>query len=419
MGFTIAYKRLFTVRIDHGYFLNQGFRPFSVLTETEQEIARRSYLLQSFLEIAPTAETAQLLRGRKLIFRQNPEGFYVGVQIQKEAATQGFFRPEILLDSPLRLTFLMRLKDNNFFNYTALPLNGNRFPAYYFSNETSHLVSGVKHLSQPAQPYNPALSYEAGSLTAVLSGTTTTLFEALRQTGSGPRNASDWLELPAGSGPFVSGLDRVSLIPSYFHLDLPSNPSGPLTLKLTRPGASVPDFVQTIPPPGAPSVVMDLRKATPGRYDFRLENASGVAVDSPVSGACYLDQALYESRPFGMIELVHRTDQQQGDFALVAGKDQDLLSPEFVCAFKNRTTFWRYIFNREQIQADAQLGEFVREGGAEEKKRFHTRMPFPLTKALVQVKKFDTDTLLPNPGISMVKPDPHDHQIYSEIYINS
>ncbi|MEZ4774807.1 MAG: hypothetical protein R3D00_16600 [Bacteroidia bacterium] len=419
MGFTIAYKRLFTVRIDHGYFLNQGLREFSSLSESEQESARRSYAPQSFLEILPTADTAQLLRGRKLVFRQNADGFYVGVQIQKDAAKLGFSRPEVLLDAPLRLTFLMRLKDNNFFNYTALPIGGNRFPAYYFSNEAGNVVSGVKYLSRPVPGYNPALAYEPGSLTAIPSGTSSVLYEAVRLTGPGPRIAADWLELPAGSPPFVSGADRVSLLPAYFNLDLPSNPSGPLTLKLIRPGSSEPDFLQTIPPSGAASVVIDLRKATPGRYDFRLENASGVAISSPVSGPCYVDQALSESRPFGMIEWIHRTDLDQGAYACVSGADQELLSPEFVFSFKNRTTFWRYIFNREQSQTDAQLGDFIREGGPAEKKRFHTATPFPLTKALIQVKKFNTDTLLPNPGISMIKPDPADHQIYSEIYINS
>ncbi|MDX2246150.1 MAG: hypothetical protein SF052_05215 [Bacteroidia bacterium] len=418
MGFAIAYKRLFSVRIDHGYFLNQGSRDFSSLSESEQEPIRKSYQVQSFFRLSPTPETEQLLRGRKMVFRQTQEGFFVGLEIQKPAAAQGFFRPEIRLDAPLRLAFRVDLNDPLFYNYTALPLKGNRFSAYYFSNEAAN-YSGERFLSRPIPPYRSTVFYESGDLITDNTVSPSALYEAIRQTGPGPRINADWVAVSPASTQYVSREDRISFLPPVFNLDLPSNPTGPVILKLSRPGETTPRFQQTIMATGSASVPTDLRKVTPGRYDLRVENSSGVAIESPVAGPCYVTPASNESRPFAIVEIVHRTDINQGEYALLTGSEQDLTSPEYVLHFKNRTTFWRYIFNREQNPSDAQLGELVRDGGPGEKKKFRTAKPFPLTRSLTQLKKFNTDVLLPNPETTMIKPDPNDSQIYSEIYINS
>ena len=128
---------------------------------------------------------------------------------------------------------------------------------------------------------------------------------------------------------------------------------------------------------------------------------------------------MYEFGGLGVIEIVHKPDKDLGDYQLIDAVNQELLSPEFIIRFKNRSTFWRYIFNKEQLVSDAQLGEFERDGDVNEKKNFKTQSPKPLTQSLESVKKFNTEILLPNPQVNLVKPDTTDGQIYSEIHVHS
>ena len=89
----------------------------------------------------------------------------------------------------------------------------------------------------------------------------------------------------------------------------------------------------------------------------------------------------------------------------------------FHLRFKNRRTFWRYVFNKEQNNPDGQLGAFERDGDANEKQKFKTIDCRPLTLAPQQLKKFTSNVLLPNPDVNLVKPNKQDRKVYSEIFI--
>lgn len=462
MGFEIRYKRLFSVEILHGFHLDQsGGKSFEALSSQNQAQVLRDYDIGEDLIISPTAATARLLRSRKWIFRATPTGFFVGTEVDFAAAQTGIFKPALPIRDEVVLRFSIRLANPYFFNYTNLRLSGNLHKPYYFSNLAGNIQGGKAYLSLPIQGFNNSATYEAGDLHVDNEAAPTQLFEALRAKGPGPFDPADWREVlpvsgPAPVAPFNTGdallsgnslyvaseptpnpppgpeweetvlglqytgfQDRIPIYPPLFGIDIAAASASKATLKLTRPGEASPRFTQTAEAsPSLRTFFADLRTAEPGRYEFRLENQAGVTITTPFDGLFYHDPTLYGQQVLGIVEISFQPGMAAGPYDWLSAPGGELLSPVYTLRFKNRATFWRFIFNRDQIVADADLGELERDGPASEKRTFRTREPRPLTRTFEPVKKFDTNQLLPNPQIQLVKPDPGDHRIYSEVFIN-
>ncbi|NLJ01455.1 MAG: hypothetical protein GX371_09950 [Bacteroidales bacterium] len=87
-------------------------------------------------------------------------------------------------------------------------------------------------------------------------------------------------------------------------------------------------------------------------------------------------------------------------------------TPVFSALFENRKTYWRYLFNADQPEGVQEL--LVKEEG--DARRWVTKVAYPLTRSgFISLKLNGTE--LPNPGVSMIKPDPATHNVFSEIYM--
>jgi hypothetical protein len=84
----------------------------------------------------------------------------------------------------------------------------------------------------------------------------------------------------------------------------------------------------------------------------------------------------------------------------------------FEVFFKNRQTFWRYIFNSDQTVKNND--DVKKENG--NAKVLITKTEKPLTKNGFVSIKLDKNEL-PNPSINLIKPDTINHKNYSEIYM--
>ena len=129
MSFSIQYKPLFKVDVLHLYFLNNGLKTFFTMNATEAAKQLDGYDLNSFLSIAPTNETQEKLKGYNLVFKNTNSGFAVWTKVRSDDNTFPF----IPLPDDLSFTFLMRVKDPVFYNYTDLKLD-NQGKTNYFSN---------------------------------------------------------------------------------------------------------------------------------------------------------------------------------------------------------------------------------------------------------------------------------------------
>jgi hypothetical protein len=115
-----GYKRLFEVRLLHHYWLDDGSALFDTLPESRKTKLLLTYDSRSFLEVKPTSGTSNKLKALKGVFKQTSLGFLVAVSMSKIVSDDEVF------------SFVITIKDDAFYNYTALTLlNRNIVERYY------------------------------------------------------------------------------------------------------------------------------------------------------------------------------------------------------------------------------------------------------------------------------------------------
>jgi hypothetical protein len=129
MSFSIQYKPLFKVDILHLFFLNNGLKTLFSMNAADAANQLDGYDLNSFFNITPTLETQEKLKGYNLAFRSINTGFTVWSKVSNEDNTFPF----IPLTNDLSLTFLVKIKDSVFYNYTDINPNS-LGKTFYFSN---------------------------------------------------------------------------------------------------------------------------------------------------------------------------------------------------------------------------------------------------------------------------------------------
>jgi hypothetical protein len=129
MSFSIQYQPLFKVDVFHLFFLNNGLKTFFSMNTVDTARQLDDYDLNSFFSITPTLETQEKLKGYNLVFRNLDTGFAVWTKVRND--DKNF--PFIPLPDDWSFTFLVKVKDPTFYNYTNLNPN-NLGKTFYFSN---------------------------------------------------------------------------------------------------------------------------------------------------------------------------------------------------------------------------------------------------------------------------------------------
>lgn len=129
MAFSIQYKPLFQVNILHNYFLNKGVEEFFTMKESDKNKQLDVYDINTSFSVVPSGKTARKISGHNLVFKTTNTGFTVWSKVTGNNNNIPF----IALDNDLSFTFLLKLKDATFFNYSDLKLD-NADKLYYFSN---------------------------------------------------------------------------------------------------------------------------------------------------------------------------------------------------------------------------------------------------------------------------------------------
>jgi hypothetical protein len=408
----IRYRTLFQVDITHDYFLSRG----DVVLEAQPGRARNAlgtlYSVDQFLRIEPDAATREVLSGHRMLFRQTPGGFLVGVQLDPSAPD---IRPAVPPVDGFSLSFTLRSTDGRFANYTELGAAESSF--LRFSNGSMNRVVDSNFLSLRTAGFDALRRYVAGETRALANGPTFDLFVALRDTGpSATPVAADWRRIPADTfdaaatyqagdvvlsvnrlfralvdspgadltnaaqwqpagvlaNQYAGSLDAALLAGALFDLDLAAASLPQATIRIFRVGQTTPSSEQTfVASQGVLGrVQVDLRGLVPGRYD--IEVFDGLLV--PVAGAggpIYLSPAARAEGWLGVIDIGLGT----GAFALLNG-DGTLSSVRYALRFLNRATRWRYVF--PAAQAVGAGAEVALEVGSD--RLLVTPSPRPLTR---------------------------------------
>jgi hypothetical protein len=143
MSFAATYGLLFEVTFLHNYFLNNGEETFASMTNADKQKMLQQFNTDAFLVLTPTLETNTVLKNYKMTFKKTKTGFRIYTKVKDE------FEPFIKIPANLNLTFLIKINDYHFENYTNLDFALTQ--AYHFSN--------VKPLTEPVSfEYLPKIS---------------------------------------------------------------------------------------------------------------------------------------------------------------------------------------------------------------------------------------------------------------------
>lgn len=129
MSFKTLYRPLCDIVLYHGYFLNDGDDTFNSMNDEEKEIFLKNYDFSSFLEVIPSPKTQEKIKNFKLILSYRPDRIKVVIRVEESNNN----KPFIPLSLNTSLTFLVKIKDFLFENYSDITIDSTRL--YLFTNK--------------------------------------------------------------------------------------------------------------------------------------------------------------------------------------------------------------------------------------------------------------------------------------------
>lgn len=402
MSISITYGILFEVKIIHHYFLNRGEEVYDAMSDADKAKMMLKYDAREIFEIIPTEECSKILNAYNCIFKATSAGILVGLRAESNGMEPPKFKPFKPMDDDVMFTFLIKLRDFDFMNYTALPFTGNNGQVFTFQNTIAGAPKKFPAISSIPPVYQAAKEYLPGDMLSDSPNNQTKLFTALQKTTQATSTA-DWLtEQLADNLPlqYVNVNDRHPLVRGIFSYQVKNADTEPTATVKTATGITVTPKV-TILPGDFRTVQIDMRELPDGFYTVHFESAAPVYSDDI---AFYLLQQ--RESPLGILQLNVKSDDATYNIFDPQGF---MLSPAFELRFRNRRTRWRYV------------GEKFNDASV-------TDTPLPLTRFgfIENVTVTDKDGLpaqdLPNPAVSMIKTEAlvktTEKNFYSEIHIH-
>jgi hypothetical protein len=418
----LAFKPILRLEIWHDYYLDQvkGVDTLPV-----------GYNIAEAIALIPTQECQSVLRNLRWLVRNQPYGAIVLAQIDTcdqpsrpaaELEPIGL-KPVVSINTEVRLTFWMVVRDRNFTNYTNLPLDISNNHIYHFSNRSGNQVGDRLFLTCPLPLYEAGATYSLGQLVSYQNGTESMTLEAVQhqptasespqlidsrglESGNGSAinhafsasAAGEWMPLPYSQ--YVSAIDVLPRQGWFYQTILPqATPETDLRFSLVNlngretviPTVQVPKHH----PANTPLPVnLNFTGQEPGYYQLRLngDRLDDFVLLHPMTGRDAL----------ALVEISLSPCVVPSAFQLLDEREYLHLRPKtYRIRFKNRATRWRYCCDRPHRFTDDQLPPYLQILDAQ---TYATKYPIGLYR---QPKRFLIDgnhKPLPVPDVSIIKP---------------
>lgn len=402
MSQSLLYKSLFEVKILHHYFLNKGELEWDTMNQEDKDIQEAKFDVREILDITPTADCIKAIKAYNCIFRKTSAGILVGIKAIADQLNPGKFKAYVSLNENQTFRFLVKLKDFNFINYTALSLQSSRGKMFVLNNSITNVSNKFPSLCSIPPVFENGNEYLPGDMLSDNAVNQTKLFTALLKTSDNPAASSDWLtEVGNANTPlnYVNINDSYPVANGFFTYKMTVVDSLPIATMKDASGFTIRPKMEILQGDFY-TLQVDLLKYPEGFYSIHIDSANPAYHDDVTF---YLLQS--SDTPFALIEIKVKSTQTEYDLT----NQGDLLSPTFEVRFRNRRTHWRYfgkIFNTPYVPDN----------------------PLPLTRyGNIEIMKppepEDTKTImLPNPSVSLIKAealtDTNETKFYSEIHIN-
>ena len=406
----LSYKKLFDVNVRHDYYL-EG------LDNQRNSIWPDNYNILDDLEFIPTLECTKLLEDFQMVLKPCSTGFKVYVRALESVIRTNEYKSFIELPDYLKLTFLIRVKNSFFSNYTNLRLPGEGKYLYYFSNRSGHAYHTIPFLTLPMLRYNDLPSDDLlqwGDL--IRSGN---MIREAKQiiNPRGGFHPNQWVTHNIADARYVTTLDRIRWQSPDFTFEALNDHLGEIIKFELRdiegnrvslgniPNTDVSQDTFTTPNDSAHPVhhKLNFDHVPSGKYTLTIHKTTA----EPDSTFYLLDPLLYRDI-FGVVELYTHVPQASLRFLRHRSSgdlSESLISEKsYQIRFKNRLTTWKYIFPDEsEIVVD---------------------IPRGLSRFPTEYKHNGSSVILPDPDINLIDPirDSTNPElianIYSEIFLN-
>ncbi len=301
---SLQFNTLFTIELLHSFFANGQCNDFI---------------------IQPSAQTAAVLRGYKMVAKQFDNKLYAGIE------TNASGNPSLLPAQDKPFTFFLQLSNPLFYNYTNLPSSFPDNSIYYFTNRTNDISNGKSFLSQET-PFNAARTYKPGDVATSPAGT---VFRAIKTNNATPVAGNDWM--PVDNNRYVSEKDSLPVLPSLTTYPF-SSPQSSATIEVRGFNAAAPEDYSTLllnktilfdnP---VSSFRFNLQMLPPGKYK--------VKVNGDTERTVYINDEMNAAQTFAVIDLYNESTLPDG-YRMLDGNT--LRSPLYSLSFLNRATIWKY-----------------------------------------------------------------------------
>lgn len=414
MAAKITYKKLCQVHVLHEYFLlgRNESTFFGLGREAREDRIQKmlyhdTYDMRRQLSIVPTAKTEKLLDEYHIRFIPTALGFFLGIEVKPETQPGGTvrYRPKLEIEEDFRITFLLKVKDTLWFNYSEGRLANPEQKQYFFTNQAFQgEQSPFPYLTQlPTLRPTSSLS-QMGDIARDGEG-----FIRATVDRPGPR---DWERLADGG--YANESDRM-LYPSRFSVawpptpNPPSNPRvalhapngallvGPISVdldaqRLTNPVSFQPEIPIDTPVEKRPFKQPQLEA---GAYQLRLLDGNRVVATRSI----YIDDDAWQPKSIGAISISLGRGEtpsnllNEDGFLQIQKQGASVLVPEpqFELRFLSRLLYWRIETPMPLSEADRILqstNETFRWPFNNNVRALMSRRPYPLS---TQARQFSID----------------------------
>ena len=135
----------------HDYFLDLGETSFAALSADKQREQLKLYSAQEYMSIRPTTGTRRLMAGHKIELVHLPDGFSLHIKVTAADEDMPLVQPS----EDLLLTFVLKVADVRFHNYTALGTDSAK--CFYFGNARP-ITEGVSFAYLPLESENTQIT---------------------------------------------------------------------------------------------------------------------------------------------------------------------------------------------------------------------------------------------------------------------
>ncbi len=407
----IIFKKLASILVWHDYFLPEAsIRPNQI---------PKDYNLNDFLEIIPTSQTAKTLRDLKIKILKTPYGIDLYTETVKNISS---FTPKNIPEENLLLSFELVVINTGIYHYSILQNQPKIFSVSNFNIHSLTVDNGnggtekVWYLNRTIANHQNATNYKLDDFVKKSGSTFLSLKTANNKATS---NASFWRNL--GTTSYLSEQDAFVAEQNKFYTPDNISVKGK-AIKIKNQNKEDVLFV-TAANSLNDVAFFDISSFTNGLYHLYINdvfNSYFVKTSHNKTTLCTIEIAV-QGNPGNLKAGVTALSKNQ----MLMGNGQDgttvgeILENAWVLRILNRSTFWKYIFNKEQIFNNTDLATAGFEKLSTTK--IQSLQPKSLTAKGVEVD-VGLGFLLPNPTVDSTKIlydlNKKVEKYVSELYIN-